>query len=100
MEEEIEIYWWNMGKKTLDFTGDYKDFFKEKDIKIRKLPKDKFGLEKYRFKISWSSCNATFNIASHYKDCCKEAVKIFLIILGDKTLFMDHNNREHRLNWN
>ena len=99
MNSEIEIYWWNMGKKTLDFEGDYKDFFKKKNIQVRKLPKDKYGLEKYRFKISWSSCNATFDICSHYKDCYIEAVKIFLTVLGDKALFIDHRNREHKLNW-
>ena len=99
METEIEIYWWNMGKKTLDFAGSYKDFFKKKDIKIRKLPKDEFGLEKYRFKIFWSSCNATFDICSHYKNSCTETVKIFLTVLGDKALFIDHTNRKHKLNW-
>ena len=29
----IRIYWWNCGKKTLDFNGTIKEFFTEKNIK-------------------------------------------------------------------
>lgn len=87
-----------MGRKTTDFKGSYEEYFKEKGITVRKLP-TKNNLEKYRFKIGWSSCNAVFDICGQLKEASKEAVKIFLTVLGDKTLFIDHYNRSHRLNW-
>lgn len=94
-KRSIIIYWWNMGKKTLDFRGDYKDFFLMKEIKIRKV-KENF------YKITFSVGTSKFIIQSYttdFIDLFNIAIKSFLVILGDKTKFIDGYNREYQINW-
>ena len=31
----IYVYWWNFGKKTIDYQGSYAGYLKKKDIKVR-----------------------------------------------------------------
>ena len=101
----ITIYWWNMGKKTLDFTGKYKDFFKKKDITFRvsekKQGKDIFkylnfnipvGSNVIKLRSYWSGSDWDF------KENCDKAIILFLTLLGDKTLF-NSQMREVKINW-
>ena len=97
MNDEIEIYWWNLGKKTIDHQGSYDEYFKKTGMKIRKLPNK--NTEKYRCTIEWCDRNATFDICSNKKDACMDMVKIYTTVLGDKTLFVDHRGRSHHINW-
>lgn len=98
--KEISVHWWNFGSKTLDFKGTYKEYLIKRDIKVNSIKNKYSGSKGYRFKIPLSSCSATLDIfRTDYSECCDEAIKIFLTLLGDKTLF-DTERRTYKLNWN
>lgn len=104
-EKEITIYWWNFGKKTLDFKGTYKDYLKKLNIKITNItfPKDKtikglrfqFPLNTIVFRID------SYNVATDW-DCINTfdvVIKTYLSYLGDKTLFRNGYGRTYEINW-
>ena len=97
LNSNITIWWWNFGKKTLDFKGTYKGYLEKRGIKIKEINlKDKHY------------CNITFNCGcanfkiqiygNYFIDILDTAIKVFLTYLGDKTLFEGYN-RTYKLNW-
>ena len=99
IKKQIKIYWWNFGKKTLDFEGTYEDFFKVKDIAITKISKD--GVKGLCFKIPLSCSTIDLKVFCGYYSTQEldGAIKLFLTYLGDKALFYGYN-RIYKLNWN
>ena len=98
-QKQISIYWWNMGTKTLDFEGNYKDYLKRKNIKIRKSLGN-YQAPLLNFNISLSSSRIKFITAERdYVIAFTQAIILFLTQLGDKTLFVDGYNREYQINW-
>jgi len=96
----IRIYWWNFGKKTLDFEGTYNDFFKDKNIKISKISKD--DVKGLRFKIPVGCAIIDLKVFSGGGWIIQDldsAIKLFSTYLGDKTLFHGYNTT-YKLNWN
>lgn len=94
LQKLITIYWWNMGKKTLDFSGSYKDYFKKRNITFKisekKQGKDTFkyinfnipcGSNVIKLKSYWTGSEWDF------KENCDKAIFLFLTLLGDKTIF-------------
>jgi hypothetical protein len=95
--KQIIIYWWNMGKKTLDYRGTYKGFLKQKGIKVRSITKN--NAKYLRFYISVGSSRATLDTYDFdYLRCCDDAIKIFLTLMGDKAKLITPY-REYSLNW-
>jgi hypothetical protein len=91
----ITVYWWNMGTKTLDFSGSYAGLMKEKGIKVRLL---RLG-NGYRFTINLSSCRTVYVTHDmNYAQGCLEAFKIFYTLLGDRTI-VSVSDREYKINW-
>ncbi len=80
--KEIQVYWWNMGRKTLDYRGSYEGFLKKKNITITKTLKGTCA--GYHYYISLSTTEATLDAIGDYAQCCNEAIKIFLTLMGDK----------------
>lgn len=101
-EPQLTIHWWNMGHKTLDFQGSYKDFLKSKGITSRtiKHPSNP-EVKGRRFKIPIGSITVKLDTFDNYNGTNNEdiAIKIFLTVLGDKTLFKNSSGREFKLNW-
>ena len=96
--KQIIIYWWNFGRKTLDFKGTYKEYLKNKDIDIKEI--DKVDKHYYRISFSCGSSNFIIQMYGHNpKDVFDVAIKTFLQYLGDRHLFIDGYNKEHRINW-
>ena len=99
LEKTITIYWWSMGKKTLDFKGTYKDYFKERGIHIRSVKhpnQDTIGLS---FTISLSSSRVS--LSRYYsRDLTPfdEAIKVYLVLMGDRARFFNGYGREYNLN--
>ncbi len=94
LDSHIVLYWWNMGKKSKDHDGTYKDFFKRIGVKIKQTDK---GL-----KINFSTNQIKYNIISTDYDIIEtfnQIVKIYLTYLGDKALMIDTFNRESKINW-
>ena len=52
----LTIYWWNFGRKTLDFKGVVKDYLKRENIKYKISTKkdEHFNFEQLYFKVSMS----------------------------------------------
>ena len=100
-EPQLTIHWWNMGKKTLDFKGSYKDYLKSKSISSRVIshPNDK-TIKGKRFKIPIGSTNVTIDTFNqNMQDDEDIAIRVFNMVLGDKTLFRNHYGREFKINW-
>lgn len=100
-EPQLTVHWWNMGKKSLDFKGSYKEYLKSKDITSRVIshPTDK-TIKGRRFKIPIGSTHVTMDTFNqHEQDNEDIAIKIFNMILGDKTLFRNSRGREYKINW-
>lgn len=95
--KQIYIYWWNFGKKTLDFKGSYKDYFKQKGIKFVEIHKN--GVSGLKFRIPVGSSISVLTSFRGYIDGFNDAVKTFALYLGDKTKFIDGYGREHLINW-
>ena len=100
-ERQITIHWWNLGTKTLDFKGSYKDYFLEKGIKVKEIKhpsnKDVNGL---RFTFGLSSSNVKLDtFGSNYIEEYNKAILIYPTLLGDKTIFRDGYGREYKINW-
>ena len=82
--KEIIVYWWNFGKRTLDYRGTYKGLLDKKGIRVKGITQN--GVKGFHFTIPLFSCKATLDIYdSNYSRCCDEAIKIFFSLLGDKT---------------
>lgn len=88
-KQQITIYWWNLGTKTLDFKGSYKDYLLKRGINVEDIThptqKDVTG---WRFTISISSITVVLNIyEADYAEACDDVIKVFLTIMGDKAEF-------------
>ena len=100
-EPQLTVHWWNMGKKTLDFKGSYKDYLKSKSISSRVISHqyDK-TIKGKRFKIPVGSITVKLDTFDQSGTSNEDtAIKVFNTILGDKTLFRNHYGREFKINW-
>ena len=100
-QKNIAIHWWNLGSKTLDFKGTYKEYLAKRNIKVRAITHPKVNDAKgWRFVIPVSSNIVRLDsFGGSYKDGVDRAIEIYLVLLGDKTLFRDGYGRERRFNW-
>ena len=97
MQEALDInvlvFWWNMGRKTKDFVGTFRDFLKKKEIKYRKVAKG------YRFQIEVSSIKV--NVLFTNMDTLNmvgETAILFTTMMGDKAT-VSYQGRCCRINW-
>jgi hypothetical protein len=95
-KKKITTYWWNFGSKQKDFNGTYKDYLKDKGIKVRSITFN--GVKGYRFtmKDPYRVTLDCFN--SDYIQCCDAIIKVFLTLMGDKVKFIAYR-REYNINW-
>lgn len=93
------IYWWNLGKKQLDFTGTLWEYFQKIEVKITRVkhPKNK-AIAGYKFKIPVGSYTCSLVTYSDAADAGREAAKVFLSLLGDKATLQTYG-RFDRINW-
>lgn len=103
-EKNLCIYWWNMGKKTLDFKGSYEDYLKKKSIKFRVQKGYEEKNDMLNFTILLSSSIVKLKIAVSgneydFIECCDRAITLYLTQLGDKTIFQTNYNKEYKINW-
>lgn len=81
------IYWWNMGKKTLDYNGTIAGYFKEKGIKISRIthPTQK-DLKGYRVRVNVSGIT-TIDTFGTIREAAITGIRVFLTLMGDKSAF-------------
>jgi len=80
----MSVYWWNGGKRTLDYIGTYKGFLESKAIVASQIEGTP---ESWHFEIPLASSKATLDTHGDFGRCADEAIQIFLTLLGDKTTF-------------
>ena len=105
LQKSITIYWWNMGKKKLDYKGNYEGYFKKKDITF-KVGEKKITNTTHKFLDFKIPCGShTIKLRAYwsgsdwdFKENCDKALILFLTLLGDKTLFSSQM-REYKINW-
>lgn len=101
INSKITVYWWNFGKKTLDFKGSYKDYFAKNGIKTKGITHHGAGggFAGIRFTISTSHHTTVLKTFVEPHQACADAVKQFCTLMGDKHLLIDGLGREHKINW-
>ncbi len=96
-QQQISVYWWNGGTKTLDYKGTYKGFLEEKGITVKPVISNK--VKGWHFDIPLAFSKATLDtFDTDYSQCCNDAIKIFLTLLGDKSKF-NTPRFEYFVNW-
>jgi hypothetical protein len=94
--QNISIYWWNLGKRQLDFKGTYKECLEAKGIEVSSITNR--GAKGYKFLIPLSSEMVTLETYdTDYSRCCDNAIMIFLTLLGDKAK-LNTPRREYFIN--
>jgi hypothetical protein len=94
-DDQIVIYWWNMGKKTLDYKGSYKEYLTQKGIKCGEI----LGRQGWWFRIPLVGAKADLEIQGNWREGCDAAIRVFLTLLGDRaTLYT--SRRKYCINWN
>jgi hypothetical protein len=95
-KQDISIYWWNLGTKTLDFGGEAKDYLKDKNIRITRR-KRKQG---YHCIIPVGTHLITLLTSDYdYAETMNKAIILFLTMLGDKTVYRGLYGKEYKINW-
>ncbi len=89
----ITLHWWNMGRKTLDFKGDIREFLKQKNFKIKPITHPRIEDAKgYAFKFELSSREVLLKIYhKSFEEAAIEAIQIFLTLLGDRATIQAPN---------
>jgi len=96
MNRVISIYWWNGGRKTLEFKGTYQDYFKRQGFK--------FTLRRGIFTTETSTSSTrtlhTQRVCDTWSLCIaiNEAILMFLAVMGDKAM-LEASGRTYRVNW-
>ena len=88
-------YWWNMGKKKLDFSGKLGDLLEDKSIKVKKVKDSKNpDLDCYVFttphRVSYKMLGSAY-------DGAFTALKLWYATMGDKAT-VNVAGREFRIN--
>ena len=100
-KSDLIIYWWNFGKKTLEFEGVVKDYLKRENIKYKISTKkdEHLNFEQLYFKVSMSvgSMNFSFN-GYDLEDLIRMCINIRLTYLGYKSKFTLYG-RERTINF-
>lgn len=80
-----ELYWWNMGSKTLSFKGRLEDLLKEQKITFSKRKTENDYYFVFHFK---SPCGISFKTRGTIEDfplLAKQFIQMELVRLGDKS---------------
>lgn len=88
------LHWWNMGKKTLAFKGELKDFLKENNITFTKTKSEHEGLYIFRFKNNHGVKYVKRGTLNDFTHIAKQFIQMELVRMGDKAqLYVDSNWR-------
>ncbi len=85
LERYCELYWWNSGKKTLEFKGQLKNLLKEQKITFTKRKSEIEGFYIFTFK---SAYNITYKVRCSLYDFphyAKQFIQMELVRMGDKS---------------
>jgi hypothetical protein len=97
-EECIDIYWWNMGSRKLDYSGPISGYLDKRNIRVRRLSRPNTLPPCWKFNIPVSSSTVEFiTYDSDFYAAATTAIQLFLTLMGDKALIKGRCNRG--VNW-
>lgn len=85
LETYCELYWWNMGKKTLSFKGELKDLLKEQKITFTKTKTEVDGIYIFNFKSSYGIQFKVRCTINDFRHSAKQVIQMELVRMGDKS---------------
>ncbi len=85
LETYCELYWWNMGRKTLDFKGELKNLLKKHNIKFTKRKTETDGIYTFYFKSIHGISYEKTGLISDFSHLAKQAIQMELVRMGDKS---------------
>jgi len=89
LNSNLNIYWWNYGKKTIDFNGNVKQYFLKENIKFsKKLINTDFDASNhfYIFTLKFSVGSISFTQQSKdLESLIRLSIFSRLVYLGDKS---------------
>jgi hypothetical protein len=92
LKQPIEIHWWNMESKQLDYRGDFRGYLRKKEIRFKKC------LHGYAFDIAVSGMTVQAHMTcGEPVSMLEEAVVLFLTMMQDKATL--HSRHLRRINW-
>lgn len=97
MNTKLEIWWWNMGKKTLDFEGTVKEYLDKERIFVQLTSETEY-IKNYMVHFSVGDAVITIEQKAYLSYVISFAIKMFLTKLGDKALVKFNNNSEFHNN--
>lgn len=93
MNTTLKTWWWNMGKKTLDFQGTVKEYLDKESIFVQ-LTNETIYFTDYMVSMNVGGAVVTIEQKAHLSYVIVFAIKMFLTKLGDKALVKFENNSE------
>ena len=91
LNSDLTIYWWNFGKKTLDFKGSVNEYLKREGIKYKTnfYVNAELELDLYKIKSKIVLGSMEFSIVSKdIYDFVRMCINIRLTYLGDRACFL------------
>lgn len=101
LETPITIYWWNFGKKTLDFQGTLKDYLKRKGIKVtyKKYPLyPEMYTYTFRYDIGGGMVYKYRGNYFGFLGAVKDVICFGLVYMGDKAQ-VEFDIYKKKINW-
>ena len=85
LETYCELYWWNMGKKTLSFKGHLGDLLKAHNITFSKKKTETNGVFIFHFKSIHGISFKKTGLMSDFTHLAKQSIQMELVRMGDKS---------------
>ena len=79
-----ELYWWNMGKKTLSFKGTLENLLKEQKIEFYVRKTDIEGIYTFKFKSAYKISFENRGLKTDFPHLAKQFLQMELVRMGDK----------------
>ena len=90
LKEELktycELFWWNMGRKTLSYKGDLKGLLASQKIKFRVRKTENDYIFKYYFSSPYGIKFTTTGSLNDFESLAKQFVQMELVRMGDKSM--------------
>lgn len=78
-----ELYWWNMGNKTVSFKGTLKDLLEKQNITYTKRKTEHEGLYNFHFKNNYGISFKARSTIDGFPNDAKKFIQMELVRMGD-----------------
>lgn len=85
LETHCELYWWNMGTKTLSFKGQLKDLLEKQGFTFTKKKTENEWIFAFTFKNEYGITFKQTGLISDFAHLAKQAIQMELVRMGDRS---------------